>query len=205
MIAIAFECGPVHPGLTSWGILSRPCGTGLDEFVYPGLRPGLFSTVPTGLIAIWAKADLFSASALQIGRIKKVIWTRLTLSRPYGTQFGESSLTQIRPAYFTGNEGWVPHCPDFLWRLVALMHSMRLSLMKGAHADLSSTAWQEIGVKPRFGLSGIHSTPRAGRKPSKRSSLDWAGANPGRERLIRASPPGIGAVCAPSDRRCRTR
>jgi hypothetical protein len=28
--------------------------------------------------------------------------------------------------------------------------------MKGAHADLSSTAWQEIGVKPFFGLSGIH-------------------------------------------------
>jgi hypothetical protein len=27
-------------------------------------------------------------------------------------------------------------------------------LMKGAHADLSSTAWQEIGVKPGFGLSG---------------------------------------------------
>jgi hypothetical protein len=43
---------------------------------------------------------------------------------------------------------------------VALIHSMRLSLMKGAHADLSSTAWQEIGVKPGFGLSGIpkHST-----------------------------------------------
>jgi hypothetical protein len=32
---------------------------------------------------------------------------------------------------------------------------MRISLMKGAHADLSSTAWQEIGVKPSFGLSGI--------------------------------------------------
>ena len=29
---------------------------------------------------------------------------------------------------------------------------MRLSLMKGAHADLSSTAWQEIGVKPSFGF-----------------------------------------------------
>jgi hypothetical protein len=27
--------------------------------------------------------------------------------------------------------------------------------MKGAHADLSGTAWQEIGVKPLFGLSGI--------------------------------------------------
>src|SRR5271156_3790146 len=48
--------------------------------------------------------------------------------------------------------------PDFLWRLVALIHCMRLSLMKGAHAGLSSTAWQEIGVKPYFGLSGIHST-----------------------------------------------
>src|ERR1700679_2246980 len=33
-------------------------------------------------------------------------------------------------------------------------------LNEGAHADLSSTAWQEIGVKPYFGLSGIpqHST-----------------------------------------------
>src|SRR5271168_116006 len=48
-----------------------------------------------------------------------------------------------------------PICPDFLRRLVTLIHSMRLSLMKGAHADLSSTAWQEIGVKPYFGLSGI--------------------------------------------------
>jgi hypothetical protein len=48
-----------------------------------------------------------------------------------------------------------PICPDFLRRLVAWMHAMRLSLMKGAHADLPSTAWQEIGVKPSFGLSGI--------------------------------------------------
>src|SRR5580698_628146 len=49
--------------------------------------------------------------------------------------------------------------PDFLWRLMALIHSMRLSLMKGAHADLSSTAWQEIGVKPYFGLSGLGCLP----------------------------------------------
>src|ERR1700728_4831096 len=57
-------------------------------------------------------------------------------------------------------KGWVPHCPDFLRRLVALIHFMRLSLMKGAHAHLSSAAWQETGVKPRFGLSGTpqHST-----------------------------------------------
>ena len=24
---LAFACGPVHPGLTSWDILSRPYGT----------------------------------------------------------------------------------------------------------------------------------------------------------------------------------
>ena len=45
--------------------------------------------------------------------------------------------------------------PDFLRRLAALRHFMRLSLVKGADADLSSAAWQEIGVKPSFGLSGI--------------------------------------------------
>jgi hypothetical protein len=50
---------------------------------------------------------------------------------------------------------WVPHCPDFLRRVVALIHSMRLSLMKGAHADLSGTAWQEIGVKPCFACPGV--------------------------------------------------
>jgi hypothetical protein len=56
---------------------------------------------------------------------------------------------------YPDHKRWVPHCPDFLRRLVALTHFMRLSLMKGAHADLSSTAWQEIGVKPSVGLNGI--------------------------------------------------
>src|ERR1700722_15465247 len=31
--------------------------------------------------------------------------------------------------------------------------------MKGAHADLSSAAWQEIGVKPRFGLEWEKASP----------------------------------------------
>src|SRR5271163_3868145 len=61
------------------------------------------------------------------------------------------SVTAAAPAANVG----CPICPDFLWRFVALIHSMRLSLMKGAHAGLSSAAWQEIGVKPSFGLSGI--------------------------------------------------
>ena len=48
----------------------------------------------------------------------------------------------------------MPDGPDFLRRFVALIYFMRLSLKKGAHVDLSSAAWQEIGVKPFFGLSG---------------------------------------------------
>jgi hypothetical protein len=41
------------------------------------------------------------------------------------------------------------HCapPDFLWTLVALVHFMRPSLRKGAHAAFSSAAWQEIRVR----------------------------------------------------------
>jgi hypothetical protein len=37
--------------------------------------------------------------------------------------------------------------PDFLWKLVALANTMRLSLTKGAYAALSSAAWQEIRVR----------------------------------------------------------
>src|ERR1700691_3374687 len=37
--------------------------------------------------------------------------------------------------------------PDFLFRLVVLVHFMRLSLRKGAHAAMSSAAWQEIRVR----------------------------------------------------------
>jgi hypothetical protein len=38
--------------------------------------------------------------------------------------------------------------PDFLLILAALMHFMRPSLRKGAHAAMSSAAWQEIRVRP---------------------------------------------------------
>src|SRR5580698_11348722 len=37
--------------------------------------------------------------------------------------------------------------PDFLWDLVALLHFMRPSLRKDAHAAASSAAWQEIRVR----------------------------------------------------------
>jgi hypothetical protein len=73
----------------------------------------------------------------------------------------DRSVAERRDLRFSfPTHGWVPHGLDFLWRLVALIYSMRLSLMKGAHAVLSGTAWQEIGVKSGFGLSGLpqHST-----------------------------------------------
>src|SRR5580698_1318930 len=51
-------------------------------------------------------------------------------------------------------EGRGAHCrslhyatPDFLLILVALMHFMRPSLRKGAHAAMSCAAWQEIRVR----------------------------------------------------------
>jgi hypothetical protein len=52
--------------------------------------------------------------------------------------------------------------------------------MKGAHVNLASAAWQEIGVKPFFGLSGINALdlPRligraALRKSNSLNELDF--------------------------------
>jgi hypothetical protein len=69
-----------------------------------------------------------------------------------------SILQNVGSLSFCASAG-CPICPDFLRRLVALIHFMRLSLMKGAHVDISGIAWQEIGVKPAFGLSGITLLP----------------------------------------------
>ena len=44
-------------------------------------------------------------------------------------------------------QGRLSAAPDFLSNLVALAIFMRLSLLKGAHAVLSSAAWQEIRVR----------------------------------------------------------
>jgi len=43
--------------------------------------------------------------------------------------------------------------PDFLWNLVALANSMRLSLRKGAHAASTSVSWQEIRVRAPVGMT----------------------------------------------------
>jgi hypothetical protein len=44
------------------------------------------------------------------------------------------------------NRRVVPHPPGFLLSLLGSTNFMRLSLEKGAHAVLSSAAWQESGV-----------------------------------------------------------
>jgi hypothetical protein len=44
----------------------------------------------------------------------------------------------------------VPHIPDFLWSFVGSLNFMRLSLMKGAHAVLSRTAYRKFGVSRSF-------------------------------------------------------
>jgi hypothetical protein len=81
---------------------------------------------------------------------------RLAVGAYMGRKDGGEVPTTAFPLFGSiSSKAGCPICPDFLRRLVALIHSMRLSLVKGAHADLSSTAWQETGVKPFFGLSGI--------------------------------------------------
>jgi hypothetical protein len=40
--------------------------------------------------------------------------------------------------------------PDFLYTLLALANSIRLSFMKAAHADVGGAPWQEIRVAHRF-------------------------------------------------------
>jgi hypothetical protein len=92
---MAFACVQVHPGLTSWDILSRPCGTRLGEFVYPGLTSWATLSRPCGTDRDLVIADLISASAVQNQPIgKKLIWTSLILSRPYGTGFVSGVFTQ---------------------------------------------------------------------------------------------------------------
>jgi hypothetical protein len=94
--------------------------------------------------------------------------SRLSAFLASGIGAGKESQTWTRAACRKSAIGFAtpvtnagcPICPDILRRPVALIHSVRLSLMKGAHAGLSSEAWQEIGVKPSFGLSGIMAPDR---------------------------------------------
>jgi hypothetical protein len=44
----------------------------------------------------------------------------------------------------------VPHIPDFLWSFVGSLNFMRLSLKKGAHADLSRAAYRKFGASRSF-------------------------------------------------------
>ncbi len=71
----AFACGPGSPRTTSWDILSRPCGTRLGEFVYPGLTSWAIFSRPCGT------------------RLGEFVYPGLTswaiFSRPYGTRLGE--------------------------------------------------------------------------------------------------------------------
>src|ERR1700733_13615761 len=75
--------------------------------------------------------------------------------------------TKVEVTFWTVNlwtvgKRWVPHLPRFPAEVGGVGHSMRLSLTKGAHADLSGAAWQEIGGQAVFWLEWDtqHSTPQ---------------------------------------------
>ena len=81
------------------------------------------------------------------------VWERKATAGP-STTVGMTLLFEGRG--LDGNiwEALRAHCrslhyatPDFLLTLVALVHFMRPSLRKGAHAALSNAAWQEIRVR----------------------------------------------------------
>jgi hypothetical protein len=76
----------LHPGLTSWDILSRPCGTGLGGECYPGLASWATLNRPFGTDRDKRRELIcFQRVGYKSGASKMLIWTRLILSRPYGT------------------------------------------------------------------------------------------------------------------------
>jgi hypothetical protein len=67
--------------------------------------------------------------------------------RSLGFAPNEQNDFSISIRYWEGETADSSASPDFLLNLMALANFMRLSLLKGAHAALSSAAWQEIRVR----------------------------------------------------------
>ncbi len=80
----------------------------------------------------------------------KVLKERLKISQQLSFAISEEkrALTGKRSRVAVKAMGLAP--PDFLWNLMGLPHLMRLCLRKGAHAALSSAAWQDIRFAPSF-------------------------------------------------------
>src|ERR1700677_1358040 len=70
----------VHPGLTSWGILSRPCRTARRQLLTQDERPGLLSAVPSGLNLFTQTLKPLSAWPFA-ARLKAVPFVELFYSR----------------------------------------------------------------------------------------------------------------------------
>jgi hypothetical protein len=66
----SFVSGP--PRTDVLGILSRPYGTGFGGNLNPGLRPGLLSAVPPGLVAIHTGGSFAFMSAVRVRQIEKI-------------------------------------------------------------------------------------------------------------------------------------
>src|ERR1700678_1439778 len=106
----------VPRGLTSWGILNRPYGTVPSSHSYPGLRPGLFSAVPSGLfiplistqdcVLGHSQPSLRDCSFLSFLPRTNVLGI---LSRSYGTVPSSHFYPGLRPGLFSAvPSGTVP-------------------------------------------------------------------------------------------------
>ncbi len=101
-----------------------------------------------------------NSSASQAAR--KTHWTKGTAFSIGCSWPPPTPAPNLWAASYTGNQsfGW-PICPDFLRKLVALIHSMRLSLMKGAHAGLTSVPSLKFVKELLFGFVSGHDFSRA--------------------------------------------
>jgi hypothetical protein len=82
---------------------------------------------------------------IQGGIPYRIMRSNAGLENPVLSTLRENS--RIREARGAHRRSLRSATPDFLLTLVALVHFMRRSLRKGAHAGLSSAAWQEIRVR----------------------------------------------------------
>ena len=150
-----------------------PKKSGSLEKQPPGLKPrdlyaerfrGFENPLPRTEVRGWHNGALLLAT------------TRAKKPSPVAAQGGTAkALPRYKTFQEKSAELQIPRLrsPDFLLRFMALMHFMRLSLLKGAHAALSSAAWQEI----RVGMTKEGRRFRGERLlKSSRFSSPWCGA-----------------------------
>jgi hypothetical protein len=120
----------------------------LSHFMRPSLRKGAYAALSS---AAWQEIRVRSGRDDKgEGGASIDVGCRLRTADPsasLGMTKGRTALPWKVVAGKANSRSLHYATPDFLLTLMALVHFMRPSLRKGAHAALSSAAWQEIRVR----------------------------------------------------------